>query len=116
MAWYRWQAGTLILDIRVQPRARQNRIEGLFNGALRLRLTAPPVDDKANDALCRWLADDFGASRSNVLVMRGATSRSKLVQIGGPRVAPAWFTVLGGEWPEPPLDVPTAIAAPRHTY
>ena len=100
MAWYRWQAGALILDIRVQPYARQNRIEGLFNDTLRLRLTAPPVDDKANDALCCWLADDFSARRPDVLVVRGAASRSKQVRVGGPRVAPTWFTALGGEWPD----------------
>ena len=100
MAWYRWQAGTLILELRVQPRARRNSVEGLHNGALKLRLTAPPVDDKANEALCRWLADDFGTSRAEVEVIRGATSRSKVVQVGRPSVAPAWFTALGGAWPE----------------
>lgn len=102
MAWYRWHTGALILELRVQPRARHNGVDGLFNNALKLRLTAPPVDDKANEALCRWLAEDFGASRAAVEVLRGATSRSKVVQIGNPSKAPAWFTGLGGAWPPSP--------------
>ena len=100
MAWYRWQAGALILELRVQPRARLNRVDGLLNDALKLRLTAAPVDDKANEALCRWLAADFGASRAGVEVLRGATSRAKLVQIVKPSKVPGWFTDLGvgGRW------------------
>ncbi len=102
MAWYRWQAGALLLELRVQPRARRNSVDGLHDDALKLRLTAPPVDDKANAALCRWLADDFGAVRAEVEVVRGATSRSKVVRISRPKVAPGWFVELGGEWPPPP--------------
>lgn len=98
MAWFRWQAGALILELKVQPRARHNAVEGLHDGALKVRITAPPVDDKANEALCRWLADDFGVPRAGVEVLRGATSRSKVVQIGRPTVAPDWFSELGGEW------------------
>ncbi len=71
MAWYRWQAGALILELKVQPRARHNGVEGLHDDALKVRITAPPVDDKANEALCRWLADDFGAARAAVTVLRG---------------------------------------------
>ena len=101
MAWYRWQAGALVLELRVQPRARQNSVDGLFNDALKVRLTAPPVDDKANEALCRWLADDFGSPCAEVEVLRGGTSRSKVVRLLKPNRAPAWFTALGGEWPGP---------------
>ncbi|MBK8957912.1 MAG: DUF167 domain-containing protein [Proteobacteria bacterium] len=98
MAWYRWQAGALILELKVQPRARHNGVEGLHDDALKVRITAPPVDDKANEALCRWLADDFGAARAAVTVLRGATSRNKVVQIARPTVAPPWFGELGGVW------------------
>ncbi len=82
----------------MQPRARHNRVLGLYDDALKVCITAPPVDDKANEALCRWLAEEFGAARAGVEVLRGATSRSKVVQIGRPTVAPGWFTELGGEW------------------
>lgn len=98
MAWYRWQAGALILELKVQPRARHNGVEGLHDDALKVRITAPPVDDKANEALCRWLAEAFGTPRAAVTVLRGATSRNKVVQIAGPTVAPAWFGALGGVW------------------
>lgn len=99
MAWYRWHAGALIVELRVQPRARRNSVLGLYDDALKVCITAPPVDDKANEALCRWLAEEFGAARAGVEVLRGATSRSKVVQIARPTVAPGWFTELGGEWP-----------------
>ena len=101
MAWYRWQAGALILEVRVQPRARRNSVDGLHDDALKLRITAPPVDDKANEALCRWLAADFGAPRAAVEVLRGGTSRNKVVKLEQVSVAPAWFIELGGAWPAP---------------
>ena len=98
MSWFRWQGDCLLLELRVQPRAKQNEVQGLFDGALRLRLTAPPVDDKANEALCRWLAQDFGVARADVAVLRGGSARNKLVQIARPRRAPAWFGAQGGAW------------------
>ncbi len=101
MGWFRWQDGDLVLEVRVQPRASRNEVQGLHDGALRVRLTAPPVDDRANEALCRWLAADFGVTRAAVELLRGATSRGKLLKIGRPRLAPAWFTLHGGTWPAP---------------
>ncbi|MGE0861651.1 MAG: DUF167 domain-containing protein [Gammaproteobacteria bacterium] len=102
MSWCRWQGTDLLLELRVQPRASRNEVTGLHDGALRVRVTAPPVDSRANEALCRWLAEDFGVPLAAVTVLRGGTSRSKLARISAPRRAPAWYVAQGGEWPPAP--------------
>lgn len=102
MTWCRWQGTDLLLELRVQPRASRDEVTGLHDGALRVRLTAPPVDSRANEALCRWLAADFGVTLAAVTVLRGGASRSKQVRVSAPRRAPAWYIAQGGEWPLPP--------------
>lgn len=71
------------LSVRVQPRARSNAIAGVFGDALRVRLTAPPVDGAANTALIDFLAETLGVPRSGVSIVVGATSRDKVVAIRG---------------------------------
>jgi uncharacterized protein (TIGR00251 family) len=67
----------------VQPRASQDAILGLRDGVVRVRLTAPPVDGKANQALCRLLARALGVAPSAVAILRGDAGRDKLVRIAG---------------------------------
>jgi uncharacterized protein len=67
----------------VQPRASRNEIAGLHGAELRVRITAPPVDGAANDALIRFLAGALGLSRSDVTVLTGEGSRSKVVSVRG---------------------------------
>ena len=74
--------GTLI-RLRVQPRASSERLEGLRDGYIRLRLTAPPVDGAANAACIAFLAKTLGISRAQLHLQAGATSRNKLVHITG---------------------------------
>lgn len=102
MNWYRWDGADLVLTVRVQPRAGTDEIAGLHDGALRVRLTAPPVDDKANTALLRRFADDFGVHRASVHLEQGATNRSKRLRILAPTREPSWFGALGGVWPAGP--------------
>jgi uncharacterized protein (TIGR00251 family) len=71
------------LALRVQARARTNEIAGQRAGALLVRVTAPPVDGKANAALCTFVARAAGVSRSRVSVVRGQTSRDKVVRVDG---------------------------------
>jgi uncharacterized protein (TIGR00251 family) len=71
------------LTVRVQPRARSNAIAGTFGNSLRVRLTAPPVDGAANDALITLLATSLGVPRSAVNIVAGATARDKIVGIRG---------------------------------
>jgi uncharacterized protein (TIGR00251 family) len=69
------------LDISVVPNAKRTEVVGLHDGALRLRLHAPPVDGKANDALLRWLSDRLALGRSNVELLRGHAARRKTVML-----------------------------------
>jgi uncharacterized protein (TIGR00251 family) len=74
--------GTLI-HLRVQPRARSERLEGLRDGYVRLRLTAPPVEGAANTACLAFLARILGISRTQLHMQAGVKSRDKLVHITG---------------------------------
>lgn len=71
------------LRLRVQPRASRNEVAGRHGDAVRVRLTAPPVEGAANDALLRFLAETLGVSRSALRLAAGATGRSKLVEVSG---------------------------------
>ena len=74
--------GTLI-DVRVTPRSSRNAIDGIVDGRVRVRLTAPPVDGSANDALIKFLASQFGVPRSSVEIVSGAHGRNKQVLLRG---------------------------------
>lgn len=69
--------------MRVQPRARRDEIVGERAGAVLVRVTAPPVEGKANAALCRLLAKRLGLPRGKVAIVRGGSARDKLVEIDG---------------------------------
>lgn len=71
------------LEVWVQPRASRDEVAGFHDGALRVRLTAPPVDGQANDALVRFLAKQLGVARSAVTLVRGQTARRKTLRIEG---------------------------------
>lgn len=74
---------SITLSVRIQPRASKNEITRMENGGLKIRLTAPPVDGAANEALIRFLADTLSVTRSQVEIMSGHTSRDKIVRISG---------------------------------
>jgi uncharacterized protein (TIGR00251 family) len=69
--------------VRVQPRASKNQVAGLFEDALRIRLTAPPVDGEANEACRAFLAGLLSVGKSQVEIMSGHTGRNKVVKIKG---------------------------------
>lgn len=83
------------VDVAVVPNAKRTEAIGLHDGALRVRLAAPPVEGAANLALQRWLAEALGVARSDVTLVRGASGRRKrlLVQADGAQVQ-AWLTAL----------------------
>ena len=85
--------GTLV-RLRVQPRASTERLEGLRDGYVRLRLTAPPVDGAANAACLAFLAKTLGISRTQLYLQAGVKSRDKLVHITG--LTPAQVAVVLG--------------------
>ena len=70
------------LAIRVTPRARRNEIVGILDdGTIKIRLTSPPVEGKANNALVEFLADVLDVPRSRIDIVAGETGRDKLVSI-----------------------------------
>jgi uncharacterized protein len=71
------------LAVRVQARARRDEIAGERAGSLLVRVTAPPVEGKANAAVCRLLAQRLGLAPGRIAVVRGASSRDKLIEIDG---------------------------------
>jgi uncharacterized protein len=71
------------LRVRVQPRASRTEIAGERQGALLVRVTAPPVDDRANRAVCKLLAGRLRVAPSRVTVVRGLASRDKLIRVEG---------------------------------
>jgi hypothetical protein len=73
-----------LLKVRVQPGSSRNEIAGRRDdGAVVVRVTAPPVDGRANDALCRLIAEAAGVAPSRVSVVRGHTARDKVVRVEG---------------------------------
>jgi uncharacterized protein (TIGR00251 family) len=71
------------LAIRVQPRAKRTEIAGERGGAIVIRVNAPPVDGRANQAVCRLIAKRLGVAAGAVRVVRGETARDKLVRVDG---------------------------------
>jgi uncharacterized protein (TIGR00251 family) len=69
--------------VKVHPRARKNAITGTVGDALKLALTAPPVEGKANQAVIEFFADLFAIPRSSVTIASCETSRNKIVRIAG---------------------------------
>ena len=70
-------------SIKVHPRARKNAITGAVGDALKLALTAPPVEGKANQSVIEFFADLFQIPRSSVTIASGETSRNKIVRVAG---------------------------------
>jgi len=71
------------LEVKVQPRSSRNQVVGEQNGVLKIKLTAPPVDGEANSALVAFLASSLKVPRQDISILRGETSRNKLVEING---------------------------------
>ncbi len=71
------------VTVHVLPRASREEVAGLYGDAVRVRLTAPPLENRANEALVRFLAKALGVSRSRVEIAAGRRGRRKVVRITG---------------------------------
>jgi hypothetical protein len=71
------------LTVRLQPRARRDEVVGERDGVIVIRVTAPPVDGKANAALCRLIAERAGVAPSRVEIVRGHGAREKVIRVEG---------------------------------
>ena len=76
-------ANTCTIAVKVIPNARRSEIVGWLGEALKIKIHAPPVDGRANDALCEFLADSLEHPRRAITVIRGETSRQKVIAIEG---------------------------------
>jgi uncharacterized protein (TIGR00251 family) len=84
--------GHVLLLVSVVPNAKRTAVDGLHDGALRVRLAAPPIDGRANEALVAWLAKSLGVPRREVRLLRGESARRKQLEIDvAPAAAAAWL-------------------------
>ncbi len=94
MPWARDEAGGVVLELLVQPRASRTRAVGEHDGRLKVQLAAPPVDGEANAALQAFLASALGVRRADVAIVRGDTGRRKTVRVAGASAAAARAALL----------------------
>jgi uncharacterized protein (TIGR00251 family) len=87
--YYRWDGADLLLDCHLQPKASRDEFAGRHAERLKIRLTAPPVEGKANAQLLAFLAAAFAVSKSQVSLESGQQSRQKRVRIKQPQRLPA---------------------------
>src|ERR1700686_2960775 len=83
MLEFQTREGAVVLSVRVQPRASKDEIAGVMEGALKVRLRAPALEDRANEALCEYLAQLLKTPKSAVRILSGHHSRSKRVEVRG---------------------------------
>lgn len=88
MVWWTQQTHSIRLTLHIQPGAKKTEIAGEHGDALKIRLAAPPVDGKANQALLSYLAERFDVPQRQVVLKQGETSRRKVVEISGSSVSP----------------------------
>jgi uncharacterized protein (TIGR00251 family) len=86
--WYRWENQDLLLKLRVQPSAKQDELVGPEGDCLKVRITAPPVEGKANARLLSFLAKAFGVPRSQIELLSGRHTRQKRLRIHAPEKLP----------------------------
>ncbi len=75
--------GSLTFPVRVVPKAKKNEIAGLEGGVLKVRIAAPPVSGKANEALVKFLAQALGVRKRQVEIVRGQRARDKTIRVRG---------------------------------
>ena len=86
--WYRRDGETITLTLHVQPGAKRSEIAGLHGNALKIRLAAPPVEGRANEALQKFIAELFAVTMRQVELKQGAQSRHKVVAVSGSKIDP----------------------------
>jgi len=86
----RWEGEALLLALHVQPRARRDEVCGPHGDRIKVRITAPPLEGRANQHLLRYLAALFGVPGSRVELLNGERGREKRVRILRPETLPEW--------------------------
>lgn len=86
--WYRIDGERIILSLYIQPGAKRSEISGLHDGALKIRIAAPPLEGQANAKLLDFLKKAFDVPSSQVIIKQGSSGRRKVVEIHGSRRIP----------------------------
>ncbi len=80
--------GVIVLRVHVQPQARRTEVAGLHGESVKIRLAAPPLDNRANEELVAFVAARFGVARRDVTLLSGEKSREKRLEVRGSAVEP----------------------------
>jgi uncharacterized protein (TIGR00251 family) len=86
--YHRWDGESLYLDCSIQPKSREDKVVGVVGSSLKIRLTAPPIDGKANKQLIKYLSKLFKVRQSAITLVSGHRSRQKRVCIERPNRLP----------------------------
>jgi len=84
-AWYKWDGDRLILTVRVQPNAKKDEVCAVQDNVIKIRITALPVEGKANKHLIKYLANLFKVSKSAIELISGENARLKRISIKSPK-------------------------------
>ncbi len=87
-AHYSWQEEDLILHCHLQPKAANDEIVGVHGDRLKIRITAPPIDGKANEHIIKWFSKLFKVPRSDIEILQGELGRQKTLRIKSPKILP----------------------------
>lgn len=82
--YYRWQGDALVLFCRVQPKASKDSFGDVLDDSIKIFISAPPTDGKANRHLIKFLSRQFKTPQSNILIESGEKGRNKRVRVGAP--------------------------------
>jgi uncharacterized protein (TIGR00251 family) len=86
--WFYWRDNSLFLHIQLQPRASCDEIVGPHGDNLKIRITAPPLENRANEHLIKFLSSLFKVPQKQIIIEKGELSRIKLVRIDSPQYFP----------------------------
>ncbi|MBI1674540.1 DUF167 family protein YggU [Shewanella sp. DW31] len=87
----------LLLNLYIQPKASRDQIVGLHGDELKVAITAPPIDGKANAHLSKYLAKAFKVPKSDIHIIKGELGRHKQIRIIDPKIIPSVITELMGQ-------------------
>ncbi|MFQ5757666.1 MAG: DUF167 family protein [Acidiferrobacterales bacterium] len=93
MPWFRWDGEDLVLQVRIQPRARRDEFAGVVGDCLKVRITAPPLEGRANAQLIAFVARQFGTAKGHVSLLQGETARTKVVRVEAPTRIPPGLAI-----------------------
>lgn len=83
MAWFSFTEKGLVIQLHIVPNAKKSEIVGIHGAALKIKISSPPVDGKANEEIIRFFSSLFGIPKNHVELLSGATSKSKRILLHG---------------------------------